>query len=57
MKQGDLVKWIFGPDDENAVAIGTILHAVSCKRWAVFLQSQSVQYFKEEELRIIQATE
>ena len=57
MKQGDYVKWIYGPNDEKAVAKGTILKRIPDGRYAVLFRSGSVQYFKEAELRVIQATE
>tara|TARA_B100000674_G_C37807830_1_gene899641 strand:- start:128 stop:301 length:174 start_codon:yes stop_codon:yes gene_type:complete len=57
MKQGDYVKWIYGPDDEKAVAKGTILKRIPDGRYKVLFRSGSVQYFKETELRIIQAAE
>ena len=57
MKQGDYVKWIYGPNDEKAVAKGTILKKMSDGRYAVLFRSGSVQYFKDTELRIIQVAE
>ena len=57
MKQGDYVKWSYGPDDEKAVAKGTILKRIPDGRYKVLFRSGSVQYFKETELRIIQAAE
>ena len=57
MKQGDYVKWIYGPDDEKAVAKGTILKRIPDGRYKVLFKSGSVQYFKESELRVIQAAE
>ena len=57
MKQGDYVKWIYGPNDEKAVAKGTILKRIPDGRYKVLFRSGSVQYFKETELRIIQASE
>ena len=57
MKQGDYVKWIYGPNDEKAVAKGTILKRIPDGRYKVLFRSGSVQYFKETELRIIQAAE
>ena len=53
MKQGDYVKWIYGPNDERAVAKGIILKKMSDGRFAVLFKSGSVQYFKESELRIL----
>ena len=57
MKQGDYVKWIYGPNNEKAVAKGTILKKIPDGRYAVLFRSGSVQYFRETELRIIQAAE
>jgi len=61
MKQGDYVKWIYGPNNEKAVAKGTILKRIPDGRFAVMLHRveglYSIQHFKETELRIIQATE
>ena len=57
MKQGDYVYWIYGPDDERPVAKGTILKRMPDGRYKVLFRSGSVQYFKESELRIIQAAE
>ena len=57
MKQGDYVKWIYGPNDEKAVAKGTILKRIPDGRYKVLFRSGSVQYFKETELRIIQVAE
>ena len=57
MKQGDYVKWIYGPNNEKTVAKGTILKRIPDGRYAVLFRSGSVQYFKETELRIIQAAE
>ena len=57
MKQGDYVKWIYGPNNEKAVAKGTILKRIPDGRYAVLFRSGSVQYFKDTELRIIQAAE
>ena len=57
MKQGDYVKWIYGPNNEKAVAKGTILKKMPDGRYKTLLMSGSVQYFKETELRVIQATE
>ena len=57
MKQGDYVKWIYGPNDERPVAKGTILKKMTDGRYKVLFKSGSVQYFKESELRLIQATE
>ena len=57
MKQGDYVKWIYGPNNEKAVAKGTILKKIPDGRYAVLFRSGSVQYFKDIELRIIQAAE
>ena len=60
MKPGDYVKWTW-PGSERAVAKGIILKRISDGRWAVMLhrveRMYSVQYFKESELRLIQATE
>ena len=57
MKQGDYVKWIYGPNDEKAVAKGTILKRIPDGRYAVLFRSGSVQYFKDTELRVIQSSE
>ena len=57
MKQGDYVKWIYGPNNEKAVAKGTILKKMPDGRYKTLLRSGSVQYFKEAELRVIQAAE
>jgi len=59
MKQGDYVKWIFGPHDERAIAEGTILKKLTDDRFAVYFSklNNKIQYFKESELRIIQAAE
>ena len=57
MKQGDYVKWIYGPNNEKAVAKGIILKRMSDGRYKVILRTGSVQYFKDEELRVIQAAE
>ena len=57
MKQGDYVKWIYGPNNEKAVAKGTILKRMPDDRYKVLFRSGSVQYFKESELRIIQVAE
>ena len=55
MKQGDYVKWIFGPGNEKAVAKGTLLRKLPDGRWAVYFWklNNKVQYFKETELRLI----
>ena len=57
MKQGDYVKWIYGPHDERAIAKGIILKRIIDGRYKTLLRSGSVQYFKESELRLIQAAE
>ena len=59
MKQGDYVKWIFGPHDERAIAKGTILKKLTDDRFAVYFSklNNKIQYFKESELRIIQESE
>ena len=57
MKQGDYVKWIYGPHDERAIAKGIILKRIIDGRYKVLFRSGSVQYFKETELRTIQATD
>ena len=57
MKQGDYVKWIYGPNNEKAVAKGTILKRISDGRYKVLFTTGSVQYFKETELRVIQTSE
>ena len=56
MKPGDYVKWTW-PDSERAVAKGTILKKMPDGRYKVLFRSGSVQYFRESELRIIQAAE
>ena len=62
MKQGDYVKWIFGPNDERVIAKGIILKKVgtipkSDDRYKVLFRSGSIQYLKKTELRIIQEAE
>tara|TARA_B100000674_G_C37645560_1_gene825431 strand:+ start:108 stop:281 length:174 start_codon:yes stop_codon:yes gene_type:complete len=57
MKQGDYVKWIYDPHDERAIAKGIILKRIIDGRYKILLRSGSIQYFKESELRIIQATD
>ena len=57
MKQGDYVKWIYGPHDERAVAKGIILKRIPDGRYKILFRSGSVQYFKESELQVIQEAE
>ena len=56
MKPGDYVKWTW-PGSKRAVAKGIILKRIPDGRYKVLFRSGSVQYFKETELRIIQAAE
>ena len=63
MKQGDYVGWVFGTKNgkDDIISKGTILKKMHDGRWAVMLhrveRMYSVLYFKDEELRVIQAVE